>query len=128
MPKQQKIILDTNFVLIPAQLGIDIFEQIKEEFTCNYQLYILEQSLKELEKIANEQKGKLKKQVKLTLALIKAKNIKTLSIPSEKGVDEILKDMAKEGYCIATVDKELKQSIKHNVIYLRQKKMLERTS
>lgn len=127
MPAQQKIVLDTNFILIPAQLGIDIFEQIKEEFTCNYQLYILEQSLKELEKIANEQKGKLKKQVKLTLALIKAKNIKTLSIPSEKGVDEILKDLAKEGYCIATVDKELKQSIKHNVIYLRQKKMLERT-
>lgn len=127
MPSPQKIVLDTNFILIPAQLGIDIFEQIREEFISNYELYIIDKTIKELEKIGNEQKGRLKQQIKLTLSLIKAKNIKTLRIPSENGVDDILKDLAKEGYVIATADKELKQAIGHNVLYLRQKKTLERT-
>lgn len=128
MSSVKKIILDTNFVLIPAQYGVDIFEEINATLQGQAELYLLDKSLLELEKIAREQKGALKRQVKLTIDLIKAKNIKILPTNSKEGaktVDELLKEYAQEGYYIATQDKAVKQAIKNRVIFLRQMKRIE---
>ena len=44
-----KIYLDTNFLLIPAQFKVDIFEEIERLMDKPYDLYVFDKSLKELE-------------------------------------------------------------------------------
>lgn len=125
MTSAKKIILDTNFVLIPAQLNVDIFEEIKKAIHGQPELFILDKSIKELQKIAEEQKGALKRQVKLTLELIHAKKVTIIPTEGDESVDNLLVEYAKQGYTIATQDKELKQRIGTNIIVLRQKKKIE---
>lgn len=120
----KQIILDTNFLLIPAQLKVDIFSEIERIIHEKYQLCVLASTLRELEVIAEKGKQKEKAQVKLTKALIKTQNIKIVSGDQGKGVDDQLVDLSKEGYTVATQDIALRRRIKQNVILLRQKKYL----
>ena len=55
-----KIILDTNFLLIPPTLKIDIFSEIEKIMGEPYRLYILDMSIDELNNISKTQKGKSK--------------------------------------------------------------------
>jgi len=123
----RKIILDTNFLLIPAQHHVDIFAEIERLFPEKYELYVLQKSLQELEKVAAEGRQKEQLAVKLTKALLKTQNIKILAIDqegSQASVDDLLVFMAKEGYIVATQDQGLKRRIKHQLVTLRQKKYL----
>lgn len=120
----KKIILDTNFLLIPAQHKVDIFTEIDRLFIEKYQLYVVEKSLWELDKVATQGRQKEKLQVKLTKSLLKTQNIKILAQDLEGAVDDLLVDLAQKGYIIATQDQELKRRIKHGLLVLRQKKYL----
>jgi rRNA-processing protein FCF1 len=116
----KKVILDTNFLMIPAELRVDIFTEIDKIFHDNVQFYVLEKSLKELDTVAEKGRQKEKLQVKLTKALLKTQNIKILSCDLEGSVDDILVSLAKE-YIIATQDQELKRRIQHNLLSLRKR-------
>jgi rRNA-processing protein FCF1 len=116
----KKVILDTNFLMIPAELGVDIFTEIDKIFHDKVQFYVLEKSLKELDTVAEKGRQKEKLQVKLTKALLKTQNIKILSCDLEGSVDDILVSLAKE-YSIATQDQELKRRIQHNLLSLRKR-------
>ena len=133
----QKILLDTNFLLIPAAFNVDIFSEFNRIFPINT-LFILDKSLKELEGIILNQKGKYKQQAKIGLQMVKNYSITT--IKTEKhintykstskilSVDDLIVNFAiKENYIVATQDKEIKAKLKkHNkkAIILRQKKYL----
>ncbi len=126
----KKILLDTNFLLIPAQFGTDIFAEIKRIADFRYELYIIDKSLDELNKISKEQSGKLKREVKLTIAIIKEKisksDIKIIDTQEEdKSVDDIIVSL--KGYITATQDIELQKRLKEKgakIISMRQKKYL----
>jgi len=126
----KKILLDTNFLLIPAQFGTDIFAEIKRIADFRYELYIIDKSLDELNKISKEQRGKLKREVKLTIAIIKEKisknDIKIIDTQEEdKSVDDIIVSL--KGYITATQDIELQKRLKEKgakIISMRQKKYL----
>lgn len=118
------IVLDTNFLLLPAQLRVDIFEEIDLIWQEPYQLFVLTGTLQELEHIAKNGGQKEKVQVKLTKAIIKTQNIKIVSGDQDTPVDDQLVDLSKEGYTVATQDIALRRRIKHNLILLRQKKYL----
>ncbi len=123
-----KIILDTNFVMLPAQLNVDIYSEIDRIMKTKYELCVLDKTINELNSIIEKQKGKHRDAAKLALSLLKAKNIKIEAYDSEKYVDDCLVELAEKGYLIATHDKELKLRIKEknkNLIFLRQKKYLE---
>lgn len=126
MPEEQKILLDTNFLLIPAQFGVDIFTELQRVCDFRYKLYIFDSTLKELENIGEKQKGKQKEAAKITLLLIKNKNINI--IPADSAyVDKAVLGLPK-GYIIATQDFGLKAKLKEKgfkIITLRQKKYLE---
>ena len=68
-----KIILDTNFLLIPGTLKVDIFEEIKRICDFKYTLHIIDKTVDELKKITETQRGKYKTAAKLALMLIKKK-------------------------------------------------------
>ena len=123
----KQIILDTNFLLIPAQFRVDIFEEIKRIADFKYQLCILDKTIDELKKIQKEQRGKHKLAAKLALDLVKKKKIKIIKTTEKKYVDDHLVDFSKKGAVIATQDLGPKKRLKKPYIVLRQKKYLTLT-
>ena len=132
----KKIILDTNFLLIPYSLKIDIFSEINRIVNEKYQIYVLQGVIHELEKIIKEQKGKHKDAAKVGLALINHKKIPVLdkeqkdlytSVNSfETVVDDIIVDIADKDTIVATQDKDLKLRLMNKgikLIYSKNKKL-----
>ncbi len=121
-----KILLDTNFLLIPAIFKVDIFEEIKRIVNEPYKLYILDKTIDELKKIVKEQKGKHKEAAKIALQFVKQKSLNTIKNSTKDSVDDIIVDIA-DDYVVATQDKELKKRLKEKnirIITLRAKKYL----
>ncbi len=124
-----KIILDTNFLLIPAQFNIDIFTQIDKLILKNYKLYVLDKTIDELNKIISNKKqsGKNKTAAKLALQLLKAKNVNIIKTTKDLLVDDLIVEIAGKDTVIATQDMELKRKLKKKhikLIILRAKKKL----
>ena len=124
----KKILLDTNFLLIPYQFKVDIFAQIDRIMHFQYKIFVLDKSVEELKKVIEGQKGKSKDAAKIALKLIAIKNIGIIKTESDKKTDDIILDIAKEvKYIVATQDKDLKRRLINQgieVIVLRQKKIL----
>lgn len=126
MPKSKKVILDTNFLLIPRQFKVDIFSELDRICQFAHTLFIIDKTVQELEAILRKQHGKDKEAAKLALALIKAKNINTLPSANDN-VDDAIVTMADNDTLVATQDAILKRRLKSKaggIITLRQKKYL----
>ena len=123
----KRIILDTNFAMIPAQFNIDIFSEFERICNFEYKLCVLDKTIDELNKIIKEQRGKHKRSASLALQLLKAKNVSVIKTKENKLVDDILVEIAKKDDYIATQDIELKRRLKEkaNIITMRQKKFLK---
>ncbi len=125
----KKIILDTNFLLIPSQFGVDIFSEIKRIMDEEYELCIVDSTLDELDKLQITESGSDKKAAKLAKDLIKAKSIKVLKTEKNLNTDKLIVNLAKNpDFIVATQDKELKGILKGNkvpLIILRAKKHLQ---
>ena len=123
----KKIILDTNFLMIPLQFRVDIFSEFNRICDFNYELCIFEQSINELKNIMEKQSGKNKKAAQFALKLIKLKNIQIIKSIQEDVDSLILKNLNKDTV-IATQDMNLKRELfkkGSSLIILRQKKYLE---
>ena len=119
----EKIVLDTNFLMSVYELKLDIFDEIRKAVDFNYELFVLKQSINELEKLINKTGfSKKREAIKFALNLldakIKDKEVKILDVPGEH-VDDILAGL--DGYIIATNDKELKSRCK-KILTIKQKK------
>ena len=123
----RRIILDTNFLLIPIQFKVDIFSEISRICEFNYKLKIFEQSISELKNIIEKQKGKDRKAAQFALKIINEKNLELIK-SEKKDVDYlILKNITKDDI-VATQDLILKRKLHDknvSVIILRQKKYLK---
>ena len=85
----KKIIIDTNFLLIPLQFKVDIFSEIDRICHFNYELSIFEKSIEELKNIIKKQSRKNKKAAQFALNLIKLKKIHTIK-SKQKDVDSLI--------------------------------------
>ena len=122
----RKIIIDTNFLMIPFQFRVDIFSEIDRLCNFAYKLYIFSASIGELESIIKNQKGKSKRAAQFALKLA---NLKKIGIIDAKGsdVDGLILENCGDAI-IATQDRELKRKLaekKASIIILRQKNHLE---
>mgnify|MGYP001570735725 FL=1 len=123
----KKIILDTNFLMIPLQFRVDIFSELERICHFNYKLCIFEQSVDELSNIAEKQKGKSRNAAQFALKLIRLKDIGVLKAEG-RSVDIMLLKNADKDTVIATQDRLLKKKLLEkgvSVIILRQKKYLQ---
>ena len=121
----KKIILDTNFLTIPVQFNLDIFEEIDKVMEEDYELFTTDGVIKELKKLAKS-KGKDAVAARIGLELIERKNIKIIGT-KKKDTDKGIIELADENTMIATNDKILRQKLKNKslkTIYLRSKKYL----
>jgi len=100
----KKVILDTNFLLIPGQFKVDIFSEIKRIIDDTYELCIIDGTLTELNDITDKaKKGSDKRAAKLALSLIDSKKFK--QIKSDKIVDDAI--LQQKNVIVATQDAEL---------------------
>lgn len=121
----KKIILDTNFLLIPSKFKVDIFSEIKRICDFNYNLFIIDKTIDEIKKIIEFQKGENKKAAKIALQLIENKKIGVIKTDEDLDVDSLL--LKQKNAIVATQDMVLKGKLKENkmrIITLRQKKYL----
>ena len=80
---EAKILLDTNFLLIPAEFRVDIFSELKRLMTGKYIVLVLDKSIGEMQNIERTQKGKNKQAAKIALqlvdVLVKAKTLNIIA-------------------------------------------------
>ena len=120
-PVGKKIILDTNFLLIPIQFKLDIFSEIDRICLFKYKLYIIDKTIDELKEITKKQKGKHKLAARIALQLIKKKNISIIKTKQGK-VDNLILELLNKNCILATQDELLrKKALKKGtrVIFLR---------
>jgi uncharacterized protein len=130
--EKTKIILDTNFLLIPGQFKIDIFSNMHTLLNFPYELCIFRETLGELKKIADGNK-KDKTNAKIALELIKQKNLKSLENSSNEistYLDEIILNNVSDQDIICTQDLALKRLLKAKykkirIITLKSKKHID---
>ncbi|MBU2640134.1 MAG: hypothetical protein KKG75_05530 [Nanoarchaeota archaeon] len=113
-----KVVLDTNFLISVLKFKIDFLSELQGE-----ELYIVDKTKNELEKLIKGEKGKDKERAKIILQLIDKNKIKQISSKKEDSVDATLAKL--KGYIIATQDKELKKRIRGKKLIIRAKKKLE---
>lgn len=123
----KKIIIDTNALMAISEMGLDLFTAIEEACDFKYKIFVLEGTVKELEKIVREQKGRFKQGAKLALTLIKKKResgkLKVMKDPDDsKYVDDNLVVLSKDGYLVLTQDIVLKRKLTKPYLTIRQKK------
>lgn len=123
----KKIIIDTNFLLIPARFKVDIFSEIKRICNFPFSLLVLDKTIKELDAIIKTQKGQQREAAKLGLQLLKRKDLKIISTKAEKSVDSIILELADKNTIVATQDAALKNALKRKgigIITMRAKRHL----
>jgi hypothetical protein len=119
------ILLDTNFLLDMLRYKVDfsIFDNIEEKV----ELFVSSETLREIKSMANR-KTKEGRLALIALKLIESQKIKIVQ-SFKKEVDEDLLALAKkEGFIVATNDKDLKEKLKKEnvrIICLRNKKKIE---
>ncbi|MEK6816336.1 MAG: PIN domain-containing protein [Nanoarchaeota archaeon] len=123
----QNIVIDTNFIVTAYKFKIDIFDQLKAKLDFKYQLYVVDETLDELEKLINKASLTDRIGAKIAVQLLKRKNINILKTAKDRSVDELLLALDPRMFIIATQDIALKRKLrekKFKIITIRQKKQI----
>jgi rRNA-processing protein FCF1 len=125
---KKKVILDTNFLIIPGTLMVDIFTELERIMSVPYELCYIDKTIDELKKLSVFGKEKERFAAKLAIVLIRQKSLKSLpSSKEERSVDDSIVRYANKDSYVATQDKALKERVvekEAKIVVLRQKKYL----
>ena len=137
--KKKIVLLDTNFLLIPAQFKVDVFAELGRICDFSYEVVVLEATVNELHGIMEDKTASAKdrRAAGLGLLIIKAKGVEVVKSDRKvfKTTDKAILDFAVAGnrlehrsVFVATQDKELRDNLRARgvgMIILRQKQHLE---
>lgn len=118
--EKKKIILDTNFLLIPMQFNKDIFVMLSDHCHYAYELCVVSKTIEELKSLESRKGLKQKDRLaaKIALKLIEHKQLKILKLPEDTLVDigtaddEIIEFARLHEVIVATQDKALRDTLK----------------
>ena len=120
------IVLDTNFLLIPSQCGVDIFAEIERIIPSAYQLCIVDKTMEELKAIKKREEKKERQAAKIACELVERYNIKIIKTANESNADDAIVEFANPiTTIVATQDAALKRRLRQKqvpMLALRQKK------
>lgn len=119
----RKILLDANFLIVPFQFNVDVFEEFDRIIGEFYELYSLNRTYNEALSVED---GRYREMVQ-RLVEEADPEIAIIDTEAEEDVDDVLVSKAGE-FIVATNDSELKQRLRKQGlphIYLRQKTHLE---
>ncbi len=124
------VIVDTNFLLLPAQHRIDIFEELSKLINRKVNVIVPLPVFNEILNLKNSDKPLLSKQAALAINIIQGKTIiDNTKMYAEENVDDFIIRLAVEKkYLVATNDVSLRRRLRREnipVIFLRQMKYLQ---
>ncbi len=123
-----KIIIDSNFLFLPSQFQIDIFEELMNLLNRKFDPVLLSVTHQELLAIAKEGSPKVRKQASLALRLAQKCRIAQVKQREDETPDDVIVRMAQEWKCpVATNDRKLRKRLRSKripVIFLREKTRL----
>lgn len=127
--KKTRVIIDTNFLLLPGTAGIDVVHEIEKLLNEPYTLCTTQATKKELEELINgKAKGKDKFSAKLGYIMIEQQGIKVLKNSLGDGyADQVIISLTNEKTIIATLDKALQKEVKEaggRIITIQGKKLV----
>lgn len=121
-----KLLVDTNFLLIPVRFKVDIFTESQNAVNDVVEFYVSSRVLKEIQILKDRSKGAFVRELKLAEKL--AENCTIINDNSSTRVDQSLINLAiRDDMMIGTADSELRQNARNvgvKVVYLRQKRYL----
>lgn len=124
-----KVILDSNFLFVPSQFQLDIFEELTNLLNQQFDPILLSQTQKELQRLAKEGSAKTRKKASLALRLSEKCRVVHVEKGSRETHDDVVVRVAAEWKCpVATNDRELRKRLRNlgvPAIFLRQKHRLE---
>ena len=124
-----KVILDSNFLFIPAKFQIDVFEDLAKLLNQRFEPVLLSSIYQELKTMAEKGAPSRRKQASLVLKLAeKCKLVNVEKHVEETNDDVILRIAILWKSPVATNDRELRRKLRARaipVIYLRSKNRLE---
>ena len=124
------VLLDTNFLMLPTNLRIDIFTALDNIVQRAYKPVVLSGILGELEKLHLKGGKKQKIAVKLAVKFTEKCTILEEELLEKESIDDYIIRIAEKHYpcAVATADNILRNRLKEKeipVIFLRQKTRLE---
>jgi len=124
-----KVIVDANFLFIPSQFQIDVFEGLMTLLNQKIELILLSTTHNELQRIAERGPPKIRQHALLALRLAEKCRIVEVEQGFKETPDDVITRVATEWRCpVATNDRALKKRLRDKnvpVIYLRQRSRLE---
>lgn len=120
-----KVLLDTNFFLIPGKYKVDIFSELTR--FGKPELYTLDLVVLELKKLASG-RGRDSRHARLALTLLEKKNVRVLATKNKNTDQELERIAAEEDFTVCTQDlilgrRLLREEIR--VIVLKGRKVLD---
>jgi rRNA-processing protein FCF1 len=123
-----KIILDSNFLLLPLQFKVDIFQNLTNLLNQRYEPILLSTTHQELQGMALKASPKLRKQAAMALKLAEKCHVVNVEKDKAETNDNVILRVATEWKCpVATNDRELRMKLRGRnipVIFLRGKSQL----
>jgi rRNA-processing protein FCF1 len=123
-----QVILDSNFLFIPSQFQIDIFEELLNLLNQQFDPVLLSVTLKEILTMAKKGSPKMRKQASLAQKLAQKCRIVQVKQGMEETHDDVVVRIAQEWKCpVATNDRMLRKRLRRNgisVIFSREKTRL----
>jgi len=123
-----KVILDSNFLFIPSQFQIDIFEELSNLLNQRFDLILLSVTHQEILTMAKKGSPKVRKQASLALKVAQKCRVVQVKQYREETHDDVILRIAQEWKCpVATNDQMLRKRLRSKgvpVIFLREKTRL----
>ncbi len=123
---KKRVILDSNFLMLPFQFNVDISNEIERILGGGYRIYVPREVLNELNYLSvKAEKHRDRKMAKMALKF--ARRFDTIE-GGDKDADGAIIALAEKDVIVCTNDKALKNRLREiqiPVIYLRQKSKLE---
>ena len=130
MKKTWLVLVDTNFLLVPGQFGVDIIGELNRILDVKFEVVVPNVVLDELNVIERKAKGKDLMAVRMAKKLVERFKVVEIGKFGEKPTDTQIYEFAVKNpnVVVCTNDKLLKKKLRERgipVVYLRQKKILE---
>ncbi|MDY6776529.1 MAG: hypothetical protein SVQ76_00320 [Candidatus Nanohaloarchaea archaeon] len=117
----KKVLLDANFLVLPFQFNVSVFDELERVLEESYQVYTLNRTYNEALELED---GRYREQVE---RLVDETPVKIVSRESDLEVDDLLVELAGE-FVVCTNDSEVRGELEEKGlphIYMRQESYLE---
>jgi len=118
-----KVLFDTNFLMAAFEGPVDVVERVEELLEAKVRPIILKSQLRELERIASsDERQKAARIARAALEYMKKKGFEVVENGGRAVDDAIVETSKREGYIVATNDRELRRRLRRsgvNVIYMK---------